>query len=163
MANWAYVEDGTVKELRDILPKSWKNVSGLNKSENDIDFLKGLGWYKVVKQHQEYDVSLFDVASYTHVYDGVSVIETVNLVEKPPVIPETPEQLKENFLTALRAERNKRLFETDWTQILDSPITNREAWAVYRQELRDLPQLYADNNTMTIESVVWPKVVDNGV
>jgi hypothetical protein len=34
--------------------------------------------------------------------------------------------------------RNKQLAQSDWTQLPDSPV-DKEAWATYRQALRDLP------------------------
>jgi hypothetical protein len=37
----------------------------------------------------------------------------------------------------VRADRNQRLAACDWTQLPDSPA-DHEAWAVYRQALRDL-------------------------
>ena len=37
-----------------------------------------------------------------------------------------------------RAERNKKLSATDWTQINDAPV-DKSAWAAYRQSLRDVP------------------------
>jgi hypothetical protein len=44
----------------------------------------------------------------------------------------------------LRDERNKLLIESDWTQISDFNIEitqeKKDLWAIYRQELRDLPQ-----------------------
>jgi len=40
--------------------------------------------------------------------------------------------------TEVRAERSVKLAETDWTQIADS-TANKEAWATYRQALRDVP------------------------
>ena len=41
----------------------------------------------------------------------------------------------------VREERNRRLTACDWTQLPDSPLSTADvtAWAVYRQELRDLP------------------------
>jgi Phage tail assembly chaperone protein len=36
--------------------------------------------------------------------------------------------------------RNKKLAETDWTQMPDIPSDMREAWAAYRQALRDVPE-----------------------
>jgi hypothetical protein len=39
----------------------------------------------------------------------------------------------------VRAERNRLLEESDWTQLDDSPPVNKIAWAVYRQTLRDVP------------------------
>jgi hypothetical protein len=39
---------------------------------------------------------------------------------------------------AVRADRDKRLAETDWTQVADAPV-DKAAWATYRQGLRDVP------------------------
>ncbi|TCP11189.1 phage tail assembly chaperone [Crenobacter luteus] len=54
---------------------------------------------------------------------------------------------------ALRAERNRRLNECDWTQLSDAPLTaeQKAAWASYRQALRDVPEAAAD-----LDNVVWP-------
>lgn len=38
----------------------------------------------------------------------------------------------------VRQNRNNLLTASDWTQIADSPV-NKEAWATYRQALRDVP------------------------
>lgn len=38
----------------------------------------------------------------------------------------------------VRDDRNKRLTETDWTQVADAPV-DKAAWATYRQALRDIP------------------------
>ncbi|MGP3699184.1 tail fiber assembly protein [Rhodobacter sp. NSM] len=40
---------------------------------------------------------------------------------------------------AARARRDKLLAGCDWTQVADAPV-DREAWAGYRQALRDVPQ-----------------------
>lgn len=45
---------------------------------------------------------------------------------------------------ALRAERSRRLAACDWTQLPDAPVADAEAWAAYRQALRDLPDLTTD-------------------
>lgn len=39
---------------------------------------------------------------------------------------------------AIRNQRNQKLAECDWTQIADSQV-DKNAWATYRQALRDLP------------------------
>ncbi len=39
---------------------------------------------------------------------------------------------------SVRAERNRRLSESDWTQLADS-TADKEAWAAYRAQLRDVP------------------------
>lgn len=41
--------------------------------------------------------------------------------------------------TSVREDRNKRLAETDWTQLTDAPV-NTEAWATYRNNLRNVTE-----------------------
>jgi hypothetical protein len=50
----------------------------------------------------------------------------------------------------IRAERNKLLVESDWTQLPDAPV-DAAAWATYRQALRDIT---TQANPFTI---VWPE------
>ena len=38
---------------------------------------------------------------------------------------------------AVRADRNKRLADCDWTQVADAPV-DKAAWAAHRQALRDV-------------------------
>ena len=51
---YAHVEDGTVT-YRGSLPKTWRNISGLNLSEGDDDYLKTLGWLPYVEVSVEFD------------------------------------------------------------------------------------------------------------
>jgi hypothetical protein len=46
---------------------------------------------------------------------------------------------KANIIAAsnARTKRNQLLSETDWTQVADA-AANKEAWAAYRQSLRDI-------------------------
>lgn len=39
---------------------------------------------------------------------------------------------------AVKKQRNDLLKSSDWTQVADAPV-NRDAWATYRQELRNIP------------------------
>lgn len=50
----------------------------------------------------------------------------------------------------LRAERDRLLAASDWTQVPDAPVTSA-TWATYRQALRNLPA-----NTSDPRNVVWP-------
>lgn len=52
----------------------------------------------------------------------------------------TIEKREEIKWKEVRQERNKRLKETDWTQLPDSPVTGSKLteWEAYRQELRDI-------------------------
>jgi hypothetical protein len=54
------------------------------------------------------------------------------------------------FATNARSQRDKLLAASDWTQVIDAPV-NQEAWATYRQSLRNVPQ--QDGFPTTI---VWP-------
>ena len=53
----------------------------------------------------------------------------------------------------VRAERNSKLRDTDWTQIADASLGEHtaEEWAAYRQELRDLPSKHSK-----VSEVVFP-------
>ena len=51
----------------------------------------------------------------------------------------------------IRAERDRRLAETDWTQTPDVPQETIWKWKTYRQDLRDIPQKQTDPNNIT-----WP-------
>ena len=51
----------------------------------------------------------------------------------------------------LRSDRDKKLTLCDWTQLSDSPLSNKADWATYRQSLRDLPE-----NTEVPTSPTWP-------
>lgn len=63
-----------------------------------------------------------------------------------------------DFWAVVRAERNQRIFLTDWTQMSDAPLTasQKTAWAVYRQALRDIPAANAE--VTRIEDIAWPTV-----
>ena len=43
----------------------------------------------------------------------------------------------------VRAQRNRKLADCDWTQ-LDDSVQDKSSWATYRQALRDVPQNNAD-------------------
>jgi hypothetical protein len=59
----------------------------------------------------------------------------------------------EIFLARMRYWRDTELTRTDWTQVEDAPV-DKEAWATYRQALRDLPASNA--NPRLIELPVAP-------
>lgn len=166
MANWAYVENDVVKEVHETLPISWKNISGLNLSENNLEFLLSINWYPVEKQHQQYDKNLYFVSGLEHKFVFNKVVETLILKKSEDTIKtdnnENLRLLKESFLINFLQERNKRLRDTDWTQLADvqhkfnSDDINR--WNNYRQALRDLPSQYRTNNVIDINLVKWPEM-----
>ena len=44
---YAHVENGSITH-RGALPRNWRNISGLNKSDGNASFLKPLGWIPLV-------------------------------------------------------------------------------------------------------------------
>ena len=86
-------------------------------------------------------ISQEDVA-YKRVVNGV-------LVDIPAEERETLELSA--ALIDLRSTRRYLLKQSDWTQVPDAPVDSA-AWAVYRQQLRDLPA-----NTTDPRNVVWPE------
>jgi hypothetical protein len=94
--------------------------------------------------------------------DSEYYIEDNQAIQMPPkpdqysVFNYTTKQWVENERMAIinvSDKRQKLLYSTDWTQIPNGPLTQQqqEAWAVYRQQLRDIPEQsgYPFN-------VVWP-------
>ncbi len=56
----------------------------------------------------------------------------------------------------MKQRRNMRLLECDWTQGVDSPLsdTKKAEWQTYRQALRDLPETYP--NPTSKDQIIWP-------
>jgi hypothetical protein len=95
-----------------------------------------------------------------------SADHTKNVTEKPPVkqgsewvqvweVSDATESEIQGRIAdkanAIRAERDRKLVESDWTQVIDAPV-NQEAWAAYRQALRNIPQ---QDGFPTV--IVWPE------
>lgn len=88
-----------------------------------------------------------DGTSYHLSWDGT----TVSADDTAKTTWELTEEWKE-----IRAERNRLLSESDWTQGGDSPLTTQKKsdWAKYRTSLRTLPE---DQSSKTKYSdITWP-------
>ena len=48
------------------------------------------------------------------------------------------ENTDNDYESMMRKVRDSMLKESDWTQVADAPV-DRQAWATYRQALRDFP------------------------
>lgn len=70
-----------------------------------------------------------------------------------PIVADQPPMDAETAMQVLRRRRDALLRDSDRTQIPDYPLSDdhRAAWAIYRQQLRDLPEATTDPAT-----VVWP-------
>lgn len=69
------------------------------------------------------------------------------------MVATAPDRLQQEQITELRNERNQRLTDCDWTQLADSPLDpdTKNAWALYREALRMVPQQDGFPNNVT-----WP-------
>jgi hypothetical protein len=118
------------------------------------DFASGLpdGFVRVLPHGHSYDLNEKNVTEGTpQLVDG-QWLQSWVATDKY-----TAEELAQQAADAtaqkwaqLRAERNERLTNSDWTQLADTTV-DKAAWAVYRQSLRDLPSVITD-----IDSVTWP-------
>lgn len=100
---------------------------------------------KVLSEQPEVD--------YINIYTtgSKSIAVDVNTKKLKKVTP--PSQ---NITGLIRQQRMGLLASTDWTQMPDSPLSPglKQAWADYRQALRDLPDEQGNVNSIT--DVVWP-------
>jgi len=62
-------------------------------------------------------------------------------------IPEIAEPTDEQWIELMRARRDRLLADSDWTQAADNPTGNAQAWATYRQQLRDFPATWTPGDT----------------
>jgi hypothetical protein len=76
----------------------------------------------------------------------VAVWQDIDQKTKAPI---TPERTAEN----VRNLRNGFLFDSDWTQLMDSPLSAdaKQEWESYRQQLRDIT-----NQPNFPQEIVWP-------
>ena len=67
--------------------------------------------------------------------------------------PSSPEPTLEQLAIAAREKRYSLLFECDWTQLADVPLSpeQKQAWSNYRQALRDVT-----TQAGFPQNIVWP-------
>ena len=66
----------------------------------------------------------------------MKIIDVIHTLDNYREVLET--DTAEKVLKRIRLWRDSELVKSDWTQIADSPV-DKDAWATYRQTLRDLP------------------------
>jgi len=110
-----------------------------------LDWIKSEGYY-IISVWKDYDSKTQKlVPAAPHLHDGMCCIVDVE--------PLTAEELQARVVTqwqVIRTQRNQMLKDSDWTQVLDSPV-DKAAWATYRQALRDITTQADPFN------VEWPK------
>ena len=74
---------------------------------------------------------------------------TQNYIVSDLSADESAEKVKNQWFV-IRAERNKLLVDSDWTQLPDAPVA-AAAWATYRQALRDV------TTQANPFAIIWPQ------
>ena len=85
---------------------------------------------------------------------GDKVLSNVTIHDSSKSLPtqdEVDAKIAEIKLDEVRAERNAKLAETDWTQSRDVTLSNDSAWQTYRQALRDIT-----DSATSLDDVTWP-------
>jgi Phage tail assembly chaperone protein len=108
---------------------------------------KGTSWPSVISDEVAAEFGVFPVTpapqpdvDYTVDLNRTAIKQDGAWLEQWIETPATPEEISERTATKaaeVRAERNNRLADSDWTQLPDAPV-DRTAWAIYRQQLRDI-------------------------
>lgn len=95
------------------------------------------------------------IESVPPVFDGQQWNQAWNIV---PLSDEEKQKITDSKANGVRAERNQRLANCDWTQIADSPLDAdaKLAWQLYRETLRMVPQ-----QAGFPWNVEWPPVPGN--
>lgn len=109
---------------------------------------------------QQYDknteqlIELFSVYGQHYIDNNIAVkippspneYSVFNYDTKQWVDPRT----NETQWLVVKGQRNSLLAESDWTQMPDVSITNKDQWATYRQQLRDITTQTDPFN------IIWP-------
>jgi hypothetical protein len=131
-------EHGTIQI--DTSPMRWRTDTGNRPTDQ---WLHAQGYYSLVTTQATIDPRQ---ETLTGEFDYAVDHEAGVITATPKSRLLTAEELAQQELdawNALRLERNRRLAETDWTQLPDAPETSTD-WRAYRQALRDLPQITTD-------------------
>jgi len=119
--------NGQVAHYKEIFPNVSFPVSGPSD-----EFLASAGAYKV-SMFRPHTATQKLVPCSPVVENGFAYVVRVENKTAEEIASDTASKASK-----LRAARDKALADSDWTQVADAPV-DKEAWATYRQSLRDLP------------------------
>lgn len=171
MANFAKVENGSITGVYDLLPRNTERVSNFHIHENDIEFIKSLGWYKLVKVTPEYNQNTQKIDNAYQWFDAEADVayESYQVIDLPPP-PEAPAPLSAEQLQALeeqrkkdqwfqiRGERDLRIKDFEWRYLRYdrevrlglTPTDSLERMDRYVQDLADITKQEDPFN------IIWP-------
>lgn len=142
------IENDEIIGIPQTLPLSWNNISNFYVLGEDT--LRSYGWYP----YENENPILSDnqtIVSWSYVIESHKVVRRATIRS----LSEEEIQHRDNIIVQkkweeIRNKRNKLLIESDWTQLSDVSVANKESWKLYRQNLRDI------TNAPTPDDVVWP-------
>lgn len=126
----AKVIDGQIADTGD-LHKMFNNTSFPASGPSDEWLTENN--IRVIKSWKDHDTNAQKLESVAPYIDGDEVF-SVQVVQ---LSQEEIDQRTTAKAASVRATRNSLLAASDWTQLADS-TADKEAWAAYRQELRDI-------------------------
>jgi len=135
MANYAFVEEGKIVGVYDLVPKNWRNVSNFYVLSDDE--LVNFGWYRLVKVTPEYDSNTQKLGNPVYTFENETAYETMTIVNIELAVEEpTTYQLSEKEVEDIR----QREIQDQWIrvrQIRDELMKNFEwRYTRYERQLR---------------------------
>lgn len=132
---------------------------------NDADIRKELSNISLPKNLEDVDLSVYNFFP-VDVAESPKANTTVRITLGDPVYNKDSSKWERTFITVYRTDaeiavgwkkirqmRDKRLAESDWSQLPDVALTKeqKKEWKDYRQELRDIT-----TTATTPFEVIWP-------
>jgi hypothetical protein len=151
--NLFYVQangDTFIRHIHDVEPTYWDDDNYCLVAKLTPEQLEQFGVHQLKLVTPPY----YDPATQTREHGDALLVDgvwTQNYIVSE-LDPELAAAKAEAQWASVRAQRNYRLSDSDWTQLSDAPVDDL-VWAVYRQELRDLPA-----NTTDPFNPVWPEM-----
>jgi len=131
------------KIINDVVEKYPYSIGELRKDHPRVSFPKNPN-SETLAAFNTFEVARTPQPKVDHTQDvGEGVPQKINGVwtqvwNVSNVDQDTLAERTEGRAKQIRDERNYKIAASDWTQVADSPV-DKQAWATYRQALRDVP------------------------
>lgn len=140
----------------------------LRKIEQDISWIPenvhAVQWYDTWGEVEYTDGSSNERIEELGIYEQaiVDFNNELQRIEDEIIAEELAAEAARDYWEELRTLRNKRLTQSDWTQVSDAPLTESEktTWQTYRQQLRDLPENITEPKPLVLDPnhPSWPAI-----
>jgi hypothetical protein len=110
------------------------------------------GFYDSRIEYNSYPSDIIDVTDrYSDILTSINTKGMEIKIEFGEVV--LVEKLKQEITwDQIKKERNDLLLESDWTQLPDVNLSNKEEWKTYRQKLREITTVFSNTS-----EVVFPQ------